>query len=209
MSLWLQVTSGRGPEECEWVAARVVEKLQKEGEAVGLKVQVLESVRGNRRATIRSALLSIEGENYDSFSGNWQGTIQWIGQSPYRSRHKRKNWFVGVKKLSLPKASFWDEKDLKVEVMRSSGPGGQHVNKTESAVRVTHVPTGTSAIAREERSQAMNRKLALARLWEQKEKAEEVQEGQHQKNRWEQHNQLVRGNPTKVFKGENFIRITL
>ena len=161
MSVWLQVTSGRGPEECEWVAARVVEKLQEEGKAENLKVRVLESVKGDRSATLRSALLSVEGENSDDFSNNWQGTIQWIGQSMFRLRHKRKNWFVGVEKICAPEASFWAEKDLRIDVMRSSGPGGQHVNKTESAVRVTHVPTGMSAIAREERSQALNRKLAF------------------------------------------------
>ncbi len=54
--------------------------------------------------------------------------------------------------------------DIKIETMRASGPGGQHVNKTESAVRITHFPTGMNTIAKEARSQQQNKKLALARL---------------------------------------------
>lgn len=204
MSLWLQITSGRGPEECEWVVAQLTEKLLEEGRAAGLTLETLEAVPGRHRQTLCSALIAVEGEGAEHWAGRWQGTVLWTGKSPFRPRHKRKNWFVGIEKFSAPEATFWRESDLKIEVMRSSGPGGQHVNKTESAVRITHLPSGLSAIAREERSQQRNRRLALARLFSVKESSEEDNRDQARKNRWQQHNQLVRGNPVRVFAGEDF-----
>jgi len=92
--------------------------------------------------------------------------------------------------------------DVRFETMRASGPGGQHVNRTESAVRVTHIPTGLQATASEERSQHRNKKLALARLAQkiaavESRKAEEAGE-----KRWRAHYGLQRGNPRRVFRAE-------
>ena len=88
--------------------------------------------------------------------------------------------------------------------MRASGPGGQHVNKTDSAIRATHTKSGIVVTAREERSQLMNKKLALARiasvLKEQKITAIASQE----QLRWELHQQLERGNPKRIFQGLDF-----
>ena len=78
--------------------------------------------------------------------------------------HKRKNWFVGIDVLEPVDETGFNVKEVRWDTMRASGPGGQHVNRTESAVRVTHLPTGVRATAMEERSQHRNRKLALARL---------------------------------------------
>ena len=88
--------------------------------------------------------------------------------------------------------------------MRSSGPGGQHVNKTSSAVRVTHVPTGLTAIAQEERSQHQNRRLALARLAQVFEncKTNAVDTAKH--GRWQQHASLQRGNPIRTYRETTF-----
>ena len=87
--------------------------------------------------------------------------------------------------------------------MRASGPGGQHVNRTDSAVRVTHVPTGVQATAREERSQHRNRKLALARLIRKLDVLTERQVTQAQEQRWRAHHELQRGNPIRVFRAES------
>jgi peptide chain release factor len=100
--------------------------------------------------------------------------------------------------------SSFHERDVKYQAMRSTGPGGQNVNKVNSAVRATHIPTGVQCVAMDSRSQHQNKKLALQRLKEQlllhqlellKDQATET---------WEQHLQLERGNPVRVFKGTDF-----
>lgn len=201
---WLQVTSGRGPDECCWVVARVVEAIIKDASANGYHSNVLEVVPGSKPDIFKSALLSIEGEDLSEFLSQWEGSVQWIGKSQFRPKHKRKNWFVGVASYKAPEEIDYNNSEFRFETMRSSGPGGQHTNKTESAVRVTHVPTGINAIAQEERSQHMNRKLALSRLHEKLQHQKEDTERQLQQERWDEHNSLERGNPVRVYEGMNF-----
>lgn len=202
--IWLQITSGRGPEECGWVVARLLSHLQVCAQAVGLTVRILESVKGDGRGTLKSVWLALEGECADAFAEVWEGTVQWIGESMFRPGHKRKNWFVGVYALKPMDTDCFLDESYKIETMRSSGPGGQHVNKTESAVRITHIPSGLSAMAQEERSQHMNKKLALSRLDALLKQKTLEKKDQTNKMLWSCHNQLERGKPVKVFKGKNF-----
>ena len=81
----------------------------------------------------------------------------------------------------------FNPKDIRWQTMRASGPGGQHVNKTESAVRVIHLPTGTEATAMEECSQHRNRKLALARLMQKLKQLDATRFGQARHERWRAH----------------------
>lgn len=204
MIAWLQVTSGRGPDECAWVAAQVVDQMVREAMARGHDLRILETVPGGRDRTYKSALLAVEGDDLSAFVAGWQGTIQWVGTSPFRPHHKRKNWFVGVNRFSPPADHVFRPQDLKIESMRSSGPGGQHTNKTESAVRVTHLPTGLSAVAQEERSQHLNRSLAMSRLYERWQAEGQAERRQSQKAQWESHDALERGNPTRTYQGPDF-----
>lgn len=96
----------------------------------------------------------------------------------------------------------FDLKEVRWETMRASGPGGQHVNRTESAVRVTHVPSGVQATAMEERSQHRNRKLALARLTKKLNEIDSKRYGEAREERWRAHLELERGNPVRVFRKE-------
>jgi len=198
---WIQISSGRGPEECCWLVTKLIPLFIKDGQQHGLKVQLLE-VDETSGSYDKSALLSIEGVDIESFLSQWEGTVQWVGESPMRPRHKRRNWFVGIKRIPLPDMSGLDEKAFRTEVKRASGPGGQHVNKTESAVRITHVPTGISAVAQEERSQARNRQLAFARL---QKKLDEMKNNKFKKirqSKWNHHDNLTRGNAVRIYEGK-------
>lgn len=106
--------------------------------------------------------------------------------------------------FSPPKENKWSFDQLKIEKMRASGPGGQNVNKRETAVRITHKRTGLSVTAQEERSQYLNKKLALSRLNELLEQKESETEMKSQSRRWNKHNRLERGNPVRVYRNEKF-----
>jgi peptide chain release factor len=137
---------------------------------------------------------------------SWLGNTQWIGTSPYRPHHKRKNWYVSVASFDEPSAARLDLTAIKVETLRASGPGGQHVNRTESAIRITHLPTGLTAMAQEERSQHLNRRPALARLAQLLDRQAEDRSRQATGERWRQHTSLVRGNPIRTYRGSQWLR---
>jgi len=109
-----------------------------------------------------------------SVLARWVGTIQWTCKSPLRPKHKRQNWFV------------------------------QHQNTTDSAVRATHIPTGISTIARDQRSQHRNKQMALDRLRHQLAGLEELAAAEAKKDANRNHTALERGNPVRRFKGERF-----
>lgn len=196
----MQITSGKGPAECERVVAKLLQKIRKLAEREQLAVETVELVPGKPDNTLLSALIRIKGAGTEKFCSEWQGTIQWTAQSPFRKFHKRKNWFAGINVYDISSFPKWNEKDISYESMRSSGPGGQHVNKTESAVRATHLPTGISTTASDERSQMMNKKAATERL-KNKLLSQQVEERNAQvREQWLEHHSLERGNAIKVFK---------
>jgi peptide chain release factor len=122
----------------------------------------------------------------------------------FRPHHKRKNWFVDVTAFEPVEKAPWRAEDIRVDRLRASGPGGQHVNKTESAVRVTHMPTGLCAVSQEERSQHLNKKLAMARLQAMIRRREDQAEKGLDRRRWNRHNGVERGNAVHVFRGSKF-----
>jgi peptide chain release factor len=203
----IQITSGRGPAECCWVVAQVLKVILEEAKKIGLEVFVLNKVQGDINHTLVSATIQLEGENsvLNSFSDSWTGTIQWIGKSPFRKYHKRKNWFVGVNELDLTKETLnIEDKLIKYAAIRSSGPGGQHVNKVSTAIRATYIPSGITVLASESRSQFQNKKNAKERLINLL-KAKQIESFKESvKSNWQNHNELERGNPVKVFVGDSF-----
>ena len=199
---WLQVTAGKGPVECAWVVVQVLERIHAEAAAAGCNARTLEFEPGPMTGTAQSALVALTSPNpIDPFLKTWCGVVQWIARSPFRPECKRKNWFVGVDVLEPVEEMRFHAKDVGWETMRASGPGGQHVNRTESAVRVTHLPTGLQAVASEERSQHRNRKLALARLAQKLSQADAGRQEGAREERWRKHQELERGNPVRVFGG--------
>jgi len=197
---WLQITSGRGPAECERVVERVMQTIVIAAGKKKLKTSILETTPGVMPKTYASVFMQVTGSGLDGFIQEWTGTVQWMAQSPFRPHHKRKNWFVGIQALTPPVPESWPMTDLKFEAMRATGPGGQNVNKVSTAVRLTHVPTGLAVTAREERSQHANRKLALARLRQLLDARTSNNQDEFQQARWDQHNELERGNPVKIIR---------
>jgi peptide chain release factor len=203
--IWIQITSGRGPAECEWVVGRYAQFLENSLKKHQVGWKRLDGVKGKHRNSWQSLLYSIEADSLDSINSVKAGTIKWIGTSPFRPHCSRKNWFIGVEVMTPPDTSTIDMSKIEVKRFRSSGPGGQNVNKVETAVSLFHQASGLRVSASEERSQKQNMSLAMAKLSAKlstlsAEKAETLKA-----KMWDIHNTLERGNANFVFKGEKFI----
>lgn len=200
----IQLTSGRGPRECEWVVANTLAFLLKKAEDNGLSANIISKQEGKTRNELLSVTVKLKGKKVSDFVHTWIGTIQWIGESPFRKNHRRKNWFIGIFEINEEAKIQIDEKDVIYQTMRSSGSGGQHVNKVSSAVRVIHEPTGLIAMSSDNRSQLQNKKLALSRLKEKILAVSEEQVNNAMIDKWMNHLELQRGNPIKIFHGSKF-----
>lgn len=198
--LIVQITSGKGPAECERVVFLLTQRVMREAEKAGLVCELTETVDGTEARSYFSSLLTVRGKEAAAFCAGWAGSVQWVAQSPFRLQHKRKNWFAGIAVYTPLPAASWNENEVTYETLRSSGPGGQHVNKTESAVRAIHKPTGISVTASDERSQHLNKKAATERLRIKLAVAGGEKYRQQQQSQWMSHQQLERGNAVRVFR---------
>jgi peptide chain release factor len=208
MKLQIQVSAGRGPVECQWAAARVVEELTAEARSMGAEVRELERVAGERTDAILSARLEVEGEGIESWLSTWCGTVLWSATSPFR-QIKRRNWYVGVQTQSATSTQTptkINPEDLEIATYRSPGPGGQNVNKRSTAVRVKHVPSGLTAESHAERSQLRNREQAIAQLEAMLQARSEAEKARVAQAHHAQHDALERGNPVRTYVGGSFKR---
>ena len=201
----LLLTSGRGPAECRIALAKALAVMAKEAAEAGLDMDVMHGPAPDTHGP-GSAVVIIQGEGGEAFARGWLGTVQWTAPSPVRPHHKRKNWFIGVFRLPTMEAASQslNDKDLRVETFRAGGPGGQHQNKTDSAVRVVHIPTGLAVVARNERSQIRNKVAALERLTELLRLRGEVAALAAQQEEQANHDRLERGRPVRRFHGKAF-----
>lgn len=202
----IQITSGKGPAECCLAVALALKEMLKEAKTSGLQHEIIDRFPGQENGTLASATLKLEGKGVAAIAESWQGSLLWIAQSPYRKFHKRKNWFIGISVYDLSMLPEWKEKDITFQTMRSSGPGGQNVNKVESAVRALHVPSGVQVAVSDSRSQLQNKKLAVERLREAFTLWQITVLQKVQQEQWQNHNELERGNPARIYAGKEFKR---
>jgi peptide chain release factor 2 len=161
---YLEVHAGAGGTESQDWASMLLRMYTRWAEKHGLKVEFLEETEGEE-AGIKSATIQIKGRNAYGWLKTEMGVHRLVRISPYDSNARRHTSFASVDvypviddsiKIEIP------ESDVRVDRMRASGAGGQHVNKTESAIRLTHIPTNIFVFCQNDRSQHRN----LAQAWQ-------------------------------------------
>jgi len=209
----LQITSGRGPIECELAVGLYLGRLLRRNPSTVVKEEqkgMPVKVSGTMLTPYKSVVVEIPGGELPEI-----GIVKWICPSPVRKGHRRKNWFIKVSAVvddGYPTAYSHDglkpvqpdKRLLRIETFRSPGKGGQNVNKVETGVRITHIPTGLVASSVTARTQAANKKLAMERLGALISQQQETQAEAKKALHWSTHNAMQRGGAVAVFQGLGF-----